>query len=160
MIQSKAFTLIELIIVIVIIGLSVTFIGLNMRVARNIAAHDQLKIAFTEVLEHSILRGETLQCYVSSKDIKIFQFNQKKSSKPIKFSSLDQIWKKINAQKIDLILDSGKEVSLESKNDKWPIYFFPSGETSSAILKIYASEYTQILTLSSNGSIEIKQVKL
>lgn len=154
--KQKAFTLIEVVIVMVIIGLSLSLVSLNFKVLDSLSSKDQLKLAFSDLHEKSILLGTTLSCYISEDEILVFKHQSNNSKEALHFPQLNKAWQGFNKEKAELVLDNGKLIEITQETSSHPIYFFPTGESSGAILRIYANEYIQNIVISQNGELQIE----
>lgn len=152
--SNKAFTLIELVIVIVLIGLTTAIISLNLSVSNSLSTKDQVKVSFEEIVDHSILTGAVLACYVTTEDIKVFDLTDRLNPELVHFVGLKQAWRKLAVKGLYIVFDNGKEQEIQSINKSFPIYFFPTGESSGAILKINSKQFTHQLTIANNGELE------
>lgn len=160
--NSKGFSLIELVIVMVIIGSLSSFIVFNFDILKSLNNQvPQLDLSLKEVIQESIEKQETLVWAPFNSSYRLYVLKDKNSHpNNVSLKNLKSTWNTLKKYKKELILSSGEKVVLDdSKNnlDDIPkVLFFPTGETSGLKLRIYLKNTIQVLYLGQNGQINIK----
>ena len=154
--KNKGFTLLELLVVLLIIGIASSAILINTSsIDRIIKGGMSVEKNFQLISEESILTSKILGWFPgkSSQKIFILDLSGKKNSE-FNSESLDSYWNSISEYQKIIKGSDGEEVELDSDITDYPvIIFYPSGENSGAELFIYRDEYVQKIIISQNGKI-------
>ena len=152
----KGFTLLELLVVLLIIGIASSVILVNNSSINNIInGQTSVEKNFQLISEESILSSKILGWFPgkSSQKIYILDSNGNKTSE-FNSESLDSYWNSIAEYQKTIKGSDGEEIEIESDITDYPLLiFYPSGENSGAELLVYRNEYIQKITISQNGKI-------
>ena len=152
----KGFTLLELLVVLLIIGIASSVILVNNSSINNIInGQTSVEKNFQLISEESILSSKILGWFPgkSSQKIYILDSNGNKTSE-FNSESLDSYWNGIAEYQKIIKGNDAEEIEIESDITDYPLLiFYPSGENSGAELLIYRNEYIQKITISQNGKI-------
>ena len=152
---KKGFTLVELLIVIIIIGLSSALILVNFNSQPN-----KFKSSisyFEELEEYSVLSGKTIGIYKSLSNIEVFEIlkNQKNSMIEQSVDFLDFL----NYENFYFKSLSGEEINLTNKSYEYPlIIFYPSGTCLGGKLILTNQDYAYLVTILNNCEVQIGQI--
>ena len=153
--SSKGFTIIEILVVLIIISISSSLIFLNFSSATTVANNkSSFKNTFNYLTEESILTGNVIGWHANNKD----EFSYILDPKNMFMEKLDNPyptnWNELSQfRKIYKSFD-GSIIDFESYEEDLPLLiFYPSGENSGGILNIFLPNYTQQITINTNGEI-------
>tara|TARA_Y100000816_G_C25907277_1_gene473238 strand:+ start:255 stop:767 length:513 start_codon:yes stop_codon:yes gene_type:complete len=150
---SKGFTLIEILVVLFILGISVTLITLNFSSLNSIEKQAKsFEYTFDVLSQESILTGNIVAWYYDSEGeyaAYLFKNNKSKIINNIKISSeIDSL-----SLKKTFKFNDGITIDLHnSKLDMPLLVFYPSGEVSGGELDIYYTDYIQRIIIKNNGN--------
>lgn len=154
--SSKGFTLLELLVVLLIIGIASSVILVNTSSINNIIKGEtSVEKNFQLISEESILSSKILGWFPGKSSQKIYILDSS-GNKTTEFNSesLDPYWNGIAEYQKIVRGSDGEEIELESDITNYPlIIFYPSGENSGAELMVYRNEYIQKISISQNGKI-------
>ncbi len=154
---NKGFTLLELLVVLLIIGIASSVILINTSSIENVTqSRASIERNFQIISEESILSGNILGWFPDSTSQKIFILDSD-GNKDTEFISglLNNNWKSISKNKMIIKGIDGDDIELKNDITEFPaIIFYPSGENSGAELHIESEEYIQLIKLHQNGKIE------
>lgn len=146
--KKPGFTLIELIIVIIIVGLMSSILLLNTNVSNVSNTPKTLKENFSEISQESIIRGKVLGWYANSNKQAVYEIvyeENSTSSKPI----YTYPWHEFIEFEKEIETSDGLKFKLSNNDLDLPyILFYPSGETTGAKFTFYNNnqKYNFVLT--------------
>ena len=161
--SSKGFTLLELLVVLLIIGIASSVILVNTSSINNIIKGEtSVEKNFQLISEESILSSKILGWFPGKSSQKIYILDSS-GNKTTEFNSesLDPYWNGIAEYQKIVRGSDGEEIELESDITNYPlIIFYPSGENSGAIIYIEDGNFMIEIYISQNGKItkEIKKI--
>jgi len=152
---SKGFTLIEILVVLIVIGIASSLIFLNFSTATSISKNQSsFKNAFDFLTEESIVTGNIIGWHANNKD----EFSYFLDYKNINIKDIDNPyslnWDDFSEYKKTFKSFDGAIIDFQNYDKNIPlIIFYPSGENSGGIINIFLNEYTQKITINKNGKI-------
>ena len=158
--KIRGFTLIEILVVLLIIGIASSLLVINAGLSDSVSTNKKsFENTFNHLTEESIITGNPIGWYANNEADLIYILDY----------DLDQIdelqnykspWDKfINNNKSFKFFD-GSIIDLESNMQQVPLLiFYPSGENSGGTLSIYHSSFILETTINTNGTIETKAIK-
>lgn len=156
---KNGFTLLELLVVLMIIGISTTLIIINSDLSSTfIKKNSTYERTFNYLSEESILTGKIIGWYINENDewsnYINFDGTSDNKSRITKMPSTNTI--STNYKKTFKYFD-GIEIDISKDSGQIPlIIFYPSGENSGGILKIFKSELIEEIIIKKNGTIETR----
>ena len=151
----EGFTLIEILVVLIIIGIGTSLISLNFSTLNSINKQaESIEETFVYLTEESIVTGRVIGWYVSNESHFASFINKKNSN--------DHIYKKkwSNSYKKFFRLTDGSKIEIGANDKNIPILlFYPSGENSGGILEIQHNEFLEKIILNNNAEIISETIK-
>jgi len=153
--QSKGFTLIEILVVLIVIGIASSLIFLNFSSATSISKNQSsFENAFNFLTEESILTGNAIGWHADSKNEYSYFINHKN----IFSENLDNPyainWNDLSQYRKTYKSFDGAIIDIENYKENSPLLiFYPSGENSGGIINIFLNDYAQQITINTNGKI-------
>ena len=141
---SRGFTLIEVLVVILIIGITTTLITLNFSSLNSIEKQsNSIDKRLSYLTEESIITGRVIGWYATnSRHYAAYLSN----NDPI---DENEFFKKI------IKYSDGTYIELGNDKAKKPILiFYPSGENSGGTLELHHSDFIQKITIKNNADIQ------
>ena len=150
----SGFTLIEIIVVLIIIGITSTLITLNFStfdLIENKANSFQKTVSY--LTEESIITGKIIGLYLSS-DKQFAEYLTDDKKNKIDSNYKNTFWSDTSSLRKTFKFGDGSIIELDNQMIDTPvIIFYPSGENSGGQIDIYHSNYIQRLIIFSNGQI-------
>ena len=150
----SGFTLIEILVVLIIIGITSTLITLNFSTFDLIekkANSFQKTVNF--LTEESIITGNTIGLYLSS-DKQFAEYLTDDKKNKIDSNYKNTFWSDTSSLRKTFKFEDGSIIELNDQMLELPMMiFYPSGENSGGQIDIYHSNYIQRLIIFSNGQI-------
>ena len=146
--KKPGFSLIELLIVIVIIGLMSSILLLNTNIVNITNSPKTLEEKFSEISQESIIRGKVLGWYANTDKQAVYEITNDETfvkSKPIYTYS----WNEFIEFEKEIETSDGLKFKLSNDDLELPyILFYPSGETTGAKFTFHNNnqKYKFILT--------------
>lgn len=156
----KGFTLIEILVVIIIIGITSTFLLIKIGLVDSVSnKKNSFKNLFNYLSEESIITGNILGWYANNNTDSIFLLDYELNQlKELKYDKSP--WNKLISQTKTFKSFDGSLVNLkDTKIEKPLIIFYPSGENSGGILNIYNPNSILEITVNNNGTIKTKSIE-
>ena len=153
--RKKGFTLIEILVVIIVIGIASSLIFLNLNSVVSVNKNQSTFIkSFGYVVEESIISGNIVGWHANN-DSQFFYFLDTNNdiSKEIK-NPYSSNWENLYNYKKTFKSYDGSEFDFEYYyEDKPLIIFYPSGESTGGYINIFFDEYIQKIEIKTNGKI-------
>ena len=157
---KRGFTLIEILVVLVVIGIASSLIFLNFSSVVSISKNQSTFIkSFNYLSEESIITGNVIGWHANNEN----QFSYFLDNENQILSNIDnpflRNWKNLTNYKKTFKSSDGSEIDFELYEESLPLLiFYPSGESSGGFINIYFDEYIQKIEINSNGNITSKIV--
>lgn len=151
---QKGFTLIEILIVLVIIGISTTLITLNFSSLKSIESQiNSFEKSVNFLTEESIVTGNIISWYLSSnKQYANYMFDNE--NKKIDYDFDDSFLNEIASLKKTFRFEDGTIIEIKEIQKDFPLMiFYPSGENSGGQIDIYYEEYIQRIVIKNHGKV-------
>lgn len=152
---KSGFTLIEILVVIVVIGIASSLIFLNFSSAVSISKNQTtFSKSFNYLSEESIITGDVVGWHANNKNqFSYFLDNKNEILSKIE-NPLLRNWQNLENYKKTFKSSDGSEIDFELYDENIPLLiFYPSGESSGGLINIYFDDYIQKIEINSNGSI-------
>lgn len=153
--SKKGFTLIEILVVLVLIGItsSLIFLNLNSVVSVNKNQSTFTK-SFSYLSEESIVSGNIIGWHANN-DMQFFYFLNSNNNEVNEIKNpYSKNWQNLNDYKKTFKSFDGTEFDFEFYDDNKPLLiFYPSGESSGGFINIFFDEYIQKIEINTNGKI-------
>ena len=152
---KSGFTLIEILVVIVVIGIASSLIFLNFSSVVSISKNQTtFSKSFNYLSEESIITGDLVGWHANNKNqFSYFLDNKNEILSKIE-NPLLRNWQNLENYKKTFKSSDGSEIDFELYDENIPLLiFYPSGESSGGLINIYFDDYIQKIEINSNGSI-------
>ena len=157
---KRGFTLIEILVVLVVIGIASSLIFLNFSSVVSISKNQStFSKSFNYLSEESIITGNVIGWHANNEN----QFSYFLDNKNQILSYIDnpflRNWKNLKNYKKTFKSSDGSEIDFQLYEEDSPLLiFYPSGESSGGFINIYFEGYIQKIEINSNGNITSKIV--
>lgn len=153
--SKKGFTLIEILVVLVLIGITSSLIFLNLNSVVSVNKNQSTFIkSFSYLSEESIVSGNIIGWHANN-DRQFFYFLESNNNKVNEIKNpYSNNWQNLNDYKRTFKSFDGSEFDFEFYDDNKPLLiFYPSGESSGGFINIFFDEYIQKIEINTNGKI-------
>ena len=152
--KSKGFTLIEILVVLFIIGISATLVVVNLSSVNSIEKRaDSIEDSIKFLAEESIITGNIIAWYFDSKKNYATYIYENGDEKQINNTG-NSIWKNPSSLKTTFKYLDGTKIELQQDRSESPLLiFYPSGEISGGEIDLYHEDYIQRVVIKNNGKI-------
>ncbi len=153
--SKKGFTLIEILVVLVLIGITSSLIFLNLNSVVSVNKNQSTFIkTFSYLSEESIVSGNIIGWHANN-DRQFFYFLESNNNKVNEIKNpYSNNWQNLNDYKKTFKSFDGTEFDFEFYDDNKPLLiFYPSGESSGGFINIFFDEYIQKIEINTNGKI-------
>lgn len=153
--SSRGFTLIEILVVLIIIGIASSLIFLNLSSASSISKNQSsFQNAFNFLTEESIITGNIIGWHANNEN----EFSYILDYRNTFIGNLDNPysnnWNDLSSYRKTYKSSDGSIIDFENYEEDLPLLiFYPSGENSGGIISIFLDDYTQQITINTNGKI-------
>ena len=146
------FTLIEILVVLIIIGITSTLITLNFSTFDLIEKKaNSFQKTVSYLTEESIITGKIIGLYLSS-DNQFAKYLTEENQNEIDSSYKNTFWSDTTSLRKTFKFVDGSIIELDNQMLDTPvIIFYPSGENSGGQIDIYNPQYIQRIIIFSNG---------
>lgn len=149
---KPAFTLVELLVVLLIIGLASSIIFLNISSFSNNSLKSPIEESIYLIKEESILTGEIIALSLSDSQQQWSIISRDGNKKIIKKNTFN--WGKLQSFTKTVETSSGSRVLLDNEMSLEPvIIFYPSGENTGAKLYFETIDKKLEIIISKNGKV-------
>ncbi|MAV83236.1 MAG: hypothetical protein CMI90_07235 [Pelagibacteraceae bacterium] len=152
---KSGFTLIEILVVLVVIGVTSSLIFLNFSSAVSISKNQStFSKSFNYLSEESIITGDVVGWHANNENqFSYFLDNKNQILTKIENPFLRN-WQNLANYKKTFRSSDGSEIDFELYDSNIPLLiFYPSGESSGGFINIYFDEFIQKIEINSNGNI-------
>ena len=152
---KRGFTLIEILVVLIVIGIASSLILLNFSSAVSISKNQStFSKSFNFLSEESIITGDIIGWHANNKNqFSYFLDNEYQILSKIENPFLSN-WQNLSKYKKTFRSSDGSEIDFELYDEDVPLLlFYPSGESSGGFINIFFDEYIQKIEINSNGNI-------
>jgi len=152
---KSGFTLIEILVVLVVIGIASSLIFLNFSSVVSISKNQTtFSKSFNYLSEESIITGDVVGWHANNKNQFSYFLNNKNEILSKIENPLLRNWQNLENYKKTFKSSDGSEIDFELYDENIPLLiFYPSGESSGGLINIYFDDYIQKIEINSNGSI-------
>ena len=152
---SKGFTLIEILIVLVVIGIASSLIFLNFSSASSITKNQSsFQNAFNFLTEESIVTGNIIGWHANHENEFSYILDYKNTFIENLDNPYSKNWNDLSQFRKTYQSSDGSIIDFENYEEDLPLLiFYPSGENSGGIISIFLNDYTQQITINTNGKI-------
>lgn len=153
--SKKGFTLIEILVVLVLIGITSSLIFLNLNSVVSVNKNQSTFIkSFSYLSEESIVSGNIIGWHANN-DRQFFYFLNSNNNEVNEIKNpYSKNWHNLNDYKKTFKSFDGTEFDFEFYDDNKPLLiFYPSGESSGGFINIFFDEYIQKIEINTNGKI-------
>ena len=153
--NNKGFTLIEILVVIVVMGIASSLIFLNLNSVVSIEKNQStFTKSFSYLSEESIVSGNIIGWHANN-ERQFFYFLDTSNNFVSEIKNpYSENWQNLNNYKKTFQSFDGSEYDFGFYYDDKPlILFYPSGEISGGEIDLYHEDYIQRLVIKNNGKI-------
>jgi len=152
---SRGFTLIEVLVVILIIGITTTLITLNFSSLNSIEKQSNtIDKRFSYLTEESIITGKVIGWYATNSSHYAAYLSNNNPKDDSEYF-LETSWTDNSSIKKIFKYADGTNVELgNDKSNKPILIFYPSGENSGGTLELHYSDFIQKITIKNNANIQ------
>ena len=152
---SRGFTLIEVLVVILIIGITTTLITLNFSSLNSIEKQsNSIDKRLSYLTEESIITGRVIGWYATNSGHYAAYLSNNDPIDENEFF-LETSWEDNSSLKKIFKYADGTYIELGNDKAKKPILiFYPSGENSGGTLELHHSDFIQKITINNNADIQ------
>ena len=154
--NNSGFTLIELLVVLILIGISSSYLMLNTNLVNIFNSSDDAPENFFQYMsDESILKGRTLHWFLTTNEEGIYMDEYLNDASLLQSNHkglLDMI-----SSDTEVTIRSAQGIDYRIDQDISPapmLSFYPSGETSGAIITMDSANGTYKIIVRTNGEIE------
>ena len=153
--SSRGFTLIEILVVLIIIGIASSLIFLNFSSASSISKNQSsFQNAFNFLTEESIITGNIIGWHANNENDFSYILDYKNTFIGNLDNPYSNNWNDLSSDRKAYKSSDGSIIDFENYEEDLPLLiFYPSGENSGGIISIFLNDYTQQITINTNGKI-------
>lgn len=153
--SSRGFTLIEILVVLIIIGIASSLIFLNFSSASSISKNQSsFQNAFNFLTEESIITGNIIGWHANNENDFSYTLDYKNTFIGNLDNPYSNNWNDLSSYRKTYKSSDGSIIDFENYEEDSPLLiFYPSGENSGGIINIFLNDYTQQITINTNGKI-------
>ena len=153
--SSRGFTLIEILVVLIIIGIASSLIFLNFSSASSISKNQSsFQNAFNFLTEESIVTGNIIGWHANNENEFSYILDYKNTFIENLDNPYSNNWNDLSQFRKTYQSSDGSIIDFENYEEDSPLLiFYPSGESSGGFINIYFDEFIQKIEINSNGNI-------
>ena len=152
---KRGFTLVEILVVLVVIGIASSLIFLNFSSVTSISKNQSTFTKFFHHLsEESIITGDIVGWHANNANQ--FSYSLDKSNQIILdiTNPYSNNWQNLRNFKKSFKSFDGSEIDFELYDEELPLLlFYPSGESSGGHINIFFDNYIQKIEINTNGKV-------
>ena len=152
---KRGFTLIEILVVLLVIGIASSLIFLNFSSVTSISKNQSTFAKFFHYLsEESIITGYVIGWHANN--VNQFSYSLDKNNKIISdiTNPYSDNWQNLSNFKKTFKSFDGSEIDFDLYDEESPLLlFYPSGECSGGHINIFFDNYFQKIEINSNGKV-------
>ena len=152
---KRGFTLVEILVVLVVIGIASSLIFLNFSSVTSISKNQSTFAKFFHYLsEESIITGDIVGWHADNADQ--FSYSLDKNNQIILdiTNPYSNNWQNLSNFKKTFKSFDGSEIDFDLYDEELPLLlFYPSGESSGGHINIFFDSYIQKIEINSNGKV-------
>ena len=152
---KRGFTLVEILVVLVVIGIASSLIFLNFSSVTSISKNQSTFAKFFHYLsEESIITGDVVGWHADNANQ--FSYSLDKNNQIILdiTNPYSNNWQNLSNFKKTLKSFDGSEIDFDFYDEELPLLlFYPSGESSGGHINIFFDSYIQKIEINSNGKV-------
>ena len=152
---KRGFTLIEILVVLVVIGIASSLIFLNFSSVTSISKNQSTFAKFFHYLsEESIITGDVVGWHADNANQ--FSYSLDKNNQIILdiTNPYSNNWQNLSNFKKTFKSFDGSEIDFDLYDEELPLLlFYPSGESSGGYINIFFDNYIQKIEINSNGKV-------
>ena len=152
---KRGFTLIEILVVLIVIGIASSLIFLNFSSATSISKNQSTFANFFHYLsEESIITGDVVGWHADNANQ--FSYSLDKNNQIILdiTNPYSNNWQNLSNFKKTFKSFDGSEIDFDLYDEELPLLlFYPSGENSGGHINIFFDNYIQKIEINSNGKV-------
>lgn len=157
---KRGFTLIEILVVLVVIGIASSLIFLNFSSVTSISKNQSTFAKFFHYLsEESIITGDIVGWHANNANQ--FSYSLDKNNQIILdiTNPYSNNWQNLSNFKKTFKSFDGSEIDFDLYDEELPLLlFYPSGESSGGVINIFLNDYIQEIEINSNGKVASKNI--
>lgn len=157
---KRGFTLIEILVVLVVIGIASSLIFLNFSSVTSISKNQSTFAKFFHYLsEESIITGDVVGWHADNANQ--FSYSLDKNNQIILdiTNPYSNNWQNLSNFKKTFKSFDGSEIDFDLYDEELPLLlFYPSGESSGGVINIFLNDYIQEIEINSNGKVASKNI--
>jgi len=151
---QKGFTLIEILVVLIIIGISTALITLNFSTLKSINSQiNSFEKSVNFLTEESIITGSIIAWHLNSNK-QFASYILDNENIEIDYDFDNSFLNEIASLKKTFKFEDGTIIEIEEiQRDSPLMFFYPSGENSGGVIDIYHNDYIQRIVIKNNGKV-------